>query len=344
MAMTLNAASPGWLHHARFDRWFIFGIALIAICTALTVTAYPSLFLPILFLDLWLLGYHHVVSTYTRLCFDKQSAQENKFFLIQLPIICLCVVSVLAHTFGIWVLTTIYLYWQWFHYTRQSWGVSQAYRRSEIDEDHNGEQFSKWVFYSVPVVGILYRMYQGPETFLFAAVWTPNIPLFIVQIAAAGALVLVGLWIVTRVQAARQGRLPFAHTAYMISHIVIFMVGYVLIEDITYGWLAINIWHNAQYVLFVWLANNKRYEGKISERPTFIASLSQSKNWKRYFGLCLGLSTLAYLCISLAAPMLALIGLAPMIIIYQTINFHHYIVDSLIWKQKRKKPATPAAA
>ena len=181
MAMTLNAASPGWLHHARFDRWFIFGIALIAICTALTVTAYPSLFLPILFLDLWLLGYHHVVSTYTRLCFDKQSAQENKFFLIQLPIICLCVVSVLAHTFGIWVLTTIYLYWQWFHYTRQSWGVSQAYRRSEIDEDHNGEQFSKWVFYSVPVVGILYRMYQGPETFLFAAVWTPNIPLFIVQ-------------------------------------------------------------------------------------------------------------------------------------------------------------------
>ena len=24
-----------------------------------------------------------------------------------------------------------------------------------------------------------------------------------------------------------------------------------------------------EYVLLVWLANNKRYEGKISERPTF---------------------------------------------------------------------------
>ena len=34
--------------------------------------------------------------------------------------------------------------------------------------------------------------------------------------------------------------------------------------------------------------------------------------------------------------MLAAIAL-PTIIIYQTINFHHYIVDGLIWKA-RKKP------
>jgi hypothetical protein len=31
----------------------------------------------------------------------------------------------------------------------------------------------------------------------------------------------------------------------------------------------------------------------------------------------------------------------PAIIIYQTINFHHYIVDSIIWKA-RKKPMREA--
>ena len=41
----------------------------------------------------------------------------------------------------------------------------------------------------------------------------------------------------------------------------------------------------------------------------------------------------------LLAALIALVGLpaAPMIVMYMTINFHHYIVDSVIWKV-RKKP------
>src|SRR5215213_8309567 len=30
---------------------------------------------------------------------------------------------------GTWILTTVYLYWQWWHYTRQSYGVSRIYQR-----------------------------------------------------------------------------------------------------------------------------------------------------------------------------------------------------------------------
>ena len=31
----------------------------------------------------------------------------------------------------------------------------------------------------------------------------------------------------------------------MASHFTIFYVGYLVIEDITHGWLVLNVWHNA---------------------------------------------------------------------------------------------------
>ena len=72
-----TAVGPGWLSGPRFDSHFIGTTAAIAILAGLIVAAQPGLFLPLLFLDLWLLGYHHVVSTYTRLCFDADSLRRR---------------------------------------------------------------------------------------------------------------------------------------------------------------------------------------------------------------------------------------------------------------------------
>ncbi|MBV6658118.1 MAG: hypothetical protein KI785_10170 [Devosiaceae bacterium] len=334
----MAANRPGWLYSATFDGWFIAGITIIGILSAVIVTIEPSLFWPILMLDLWILGYQHVISTYTRLCFDKQSFKEHQFLIIWLPMIVLAAVWAIGNGIGVWALLTIYFYWQWFHYTRQSWGVSQAYRRKEGAVYKDSELFSQMVLYSVPLTGILYRMWQSPDTYFGFALWTPDIPFALVAIVGATTIGIVGTWAYTRFVAWTRGQLPIAHTAYMVSHIAIFAVGYILIEDVTFGWLAINIWHNAQYIMFVWVYNNKRYENKDGENASFIAKLSQRKNWKRYFIVCLGLSTAVYASLILSEPLLALIGLAPMVIIYQAINFHHYIVDSIIWKSK-KKPA-----
>ena len=48
----------------------IVGLALMSLACATAVTAKPSLFVPLLLLDLWLLGYHHVIATSTRLALD----------------------------------------------------------------------------------------------------------------------------------------------------------------------------------------------------------------------------------------------------------------------------------
>ena len=63
-----------------------------------------------------------------------------------------------------------------------------------------------------------------------------------------------------------------------------------------------------------------------------MSTISQRKWAIGYFLICIAISTAIYLGIELTASALAFAGV---IVIYQTINFHHYIVDSVIWKMRR---------
>ena len=131
-----------------------------------------------------------------------------------------------------------------------------------------------------------------------------------------------------------------ALTLYMVSHFVIFFVGYLLIEDITHGWLVINVWHNAQYILIVWIYNNNRFKDGIDRHHWLLSLLSQRRilNTIAYFSFCLLATSLLYGAISLTLnlDLFAAIPLAA-IFVYQAINFHHYLVDGLIWKVRKKK-------
>jgi hypothetical protein len=66
MSSAVHPDSGGWLRSRRFDAFFIGGIAFVALASGAIIAARPELFLMIFLADLWLLGYHHVVSTFTR--------------------------------------------------------------------------------------------------------------------------------------------------------------------------------------------------------------------------------------------------------------------------------------
>jgi uncharacterized membrane protein SirB2 len=240
-------------------------------------------------------------------------------------------VSAAAFGIGLWALATVYLYWQWFHYTRQSWGISQIYRRKSGGLVTGDPRFAKLVFYLVPVWGILHRSHQDPGTFLGLELRVVPVPAFAVDLAAAAALACLAWWCATRAVMWWRGRLPVAHTLYMLSHFAIFYVAYVGTEDITVGWLVVNIWHNAQYVVFVWMFNNRRFKDGVDPKARLLSTISQERNTWLYFGACLILSTLVYLAIDNTLALLL-----PAVVVYQSINFHHYIVDGVIWKIRRK--------
>ena len=333
-----NALEAGWLRSPAFDVHFIGTIAVLAIATGVAAWCNEGLFRWFLFLDLWFLGYHHVVSTFTRLCFDKQSFQENRFLVIQLPILVLAGTIAAVYFFGNWTLATTYLYWQWFHYTRQSYGIERMYRRKADQRAYFNDNLTKQVLYIVPLFGILYRSWQKPATFLGSEVFVLPVPTWLMAVAGVAAGALTVYWVARQVWAFSEGRFAKAHFAYVVSHLAIFLFGYVLIDDITNGWLVINIWHNAQYILFVWWFNNKRFEKGVDPKSQFLSTISQNENFLIYMAICLGISTLVYAPLISANSAYQASTTSFTVNALMVLNFHHYIVDGIIWKRKRMKP------
>lgn len=332
-SVLLSARPVGWLRNPSFDFAFVVGIACVSLVTGLYVVFNPATFPAIFVINGWLLGYHHVTSTYTRLIFDRDSVNENRFLLTWLPLIVLAAVIVASAILGTWVLTTVYLYWQWWHYTRQSYGVSRIYgRKAGLTSD----RLTTAAVYAIPVWGILYRSYQAPAEFIFSPVKVLPVPFWLVFIAGVCAIVITAAWL-TRQALTKSFATPF--TLYMCSHLTIFTCGYLLIDNISYGWLVLNVWHNAQYILTVWLFNNNRFKDGVHAKHRFLSYLSQRQNLMQYFAVCLLLSTLAYSLLNFALSTVATLIAASLplfAIVYQAINFHHYVVDAVIWKVRRK--------
>lgn len=337
--MIINNFQFGWLDSAYFDLTFIFGILALALISGGVVISYPTLFFLVLFLDLWLLGYHHVISTFTKLAGTREDRIENKFLIYILPIFVFAAVGTLVYMLGIWSIVTIYLFWQWFHYTRQSWGVSSFYKRkANIKQNHF--YLDQTVFWVIPIWGILNRCSQGWDEFLFLPIKLPVVSTFLVDFFAVISFFSLLYWLFKRFKNYKEGDLSIGLICFELSHFCIFYLAYVFIKDINYGWLTINIWHNAQYILFVWLYNTNRFKQPV--KASIVSWISQRSPLRAfvYFGLCLIVTSFFYgstqaLLDEVSKTFLVSI-MSLNIIVFQTINFHHYIVDSLIWKARNK--------
>ena len=338
MAAVLTLTSPraGWLRGPAFDLTFVVGISVLAVLAGGLVVADPTLFRTVFILNGWLLGYHHVISTFTRLTFDRNSLNEHKFLITWLPLIVLTVVFAACALFGGWILTTIYLYWQWWHYTRQSYGISRIYQRKA---GLNNDLLGKLIIYALPVWGILHRSFQAPEQFLFTDVRVLPVPLWLVSAAGVVAILSIVGWVAQTLKALVQGTLPIAHTLYICSHLMIFGLGYIVIDNINHGWLVLNVWHNCQYILTVWMFNNNRFKNEVNPKPFSLSFLSQRDKVVTYIAVCLLISTIAYWILQNSVSWLVVVtgtSLPLFAIVFQAINFHHYLVDAVIWKVRRK--------
>jgi hypothetical protein len=330
-----------WLLSRSFDLWFIVGLPVVAVLTGIIVVWQPHLFAPVLIFDLWFLGYHHVISTYTRLCFDRKSFSEHwPLLVVFLPAVTLGTL-VVAYAVGLWVIVSIYFYWQWFHYTRQSWGISRAYRGKEPDALYEDGWLDQAIFYALPVLGVLYRSHQDPGSFIGLELRVIPVTSAMVGVAGIATAALLAIWVCRRLQALREGRLAAVHTLYMLTHFAIFAVGYLTIADITYGWLVINIWHNAQYILFVWMFNTRRFKGGVDPQARFLSYISQPNRLWLYLATCVLITGVIYWGVLRTIDWLFFTGLSATIVLYQIVNFHHYVVDSKIWKV-RKEPMRKA--
>jgi len=340
MASTTVSSPSEWLRSSRFDLSFIIGVAVAALASGALVVVWPNLFFVVLMLDLWLLGYHHVVSTFTRLAFDSESFREHRFLVLGLPWLVIAATALAAYVVGPWALATTYLYWQWFHYTRQSYGIMRMYSRKVGTLTSADDTVNLWFLYMLPFLGIVFRSFQSPTAFLGLPIKCIPIPSSLLWMTAGGTAITTVWWLAHQLISWRRGTMPNVLVMYLLSHAAVFSVGYLLIDSIDHGWLVINIWHNAQYILIVWLYNTNRFKRGFDPDHPFLSVLSQARplNAVTYFLTCLFISTIAYQVIIYTTDVSGVEAVVPMaLILYQTINFHHYIVDGLIWKVRKKK-------
>jgi len=324
----------GLLRNTRFDTVFIFGVAAVALLSGGLVILKPNLFGLILFLDIWILGYQHVVATFTRLSFDMESFKEHKHLVTWLPIVVAVATVATCMILGPWVLATTYLYWQWFHYTRQSYGIARVY---QCKFDPKVYKIDQLIVYVLPLAGIMYRSYQKTPQFLGMDIKYIPVTAHMVQGIMILSAIVLFWWVGRQLIALKEKKTSIPYTLFMLSHVIIFTVGYIVVKDINFGWLIINIWHNAQYVMFVWLFNNKRFNNKSHSQHKFLSTLSSEQNQLRYYMTCLAISTIAYFALERIIGYFHTATLPLALVVYQTINFHHYVVDGIIWKV-RKKP------
>jgi hypothetical protein len=320
-----------------FDSLLIGGCALAALAAGLALTMRPSLLAALVAIDVVFLAYPHVVATYTRLGFDPEIRRDGRFLFTALPILVLAGAALIGRLFGAWCLATLYVYWQSFHYFRQSYGIARIYERKAVGGSPR-DPVATAMIYLVPVWGILYRSYQQPSNLLGIEIRLVPVPCAVVAVVGAAAIAAACVWAFRCVRLYREKRLPVAQFLYVLTHLAVFAVGYLLIADNSRGWVVLNCWHNLQYILIVWVAHHGSLRGGARIGQSFLAAMAKDGGRLPLFaGFCFVVSYAMYRGLYWSTASSSVLGV---MIVSQSINIHHYIVDGAVWRLS--KPAVRA--
>ncbi|MGB1274908.1 MAG: hypothetical protein ACPG77_04085 [Nannocystaceae bacterium] len=333
-----TGASP-WLRSSHFDLTLIVGVFTLALVLGGVATTSPAMFASVLLLDFWLLAYPHVASTFTRIACDRHSIRRHWFLLFGLPPLVLAGTAGLTLGAGVIALNTLYFVWQSWHYSRQSYGIARAYHRA-AGSPYGPDALSSIVVYTFPLWGLLHRSAQGNHEFYGMPLHLPQVPVAVEVLAGAIAWTSLAIWLGRALQTSHSRVRATGHTLFVLSHVGITTVSYVLIDEITSGWLFINIWHNAQYILFVWAANTRRFAGGLDPKRRFISRLCQPKNLLAYALFCGLAGGLFYTGLGAVLGRSAWDVLPLVLVGHMTVNFHHYLIDAVIWRRPKARPSS----
>ena len=362
--------AAGCLRSPGYDGVFIFGLAALALASGLAALYRPNWLVFILAFDILILGSQHVIGTYSRICFDKASFRRWRFLVLGAPWLALAFVAGLFMAGGTQLVTSLYMFVQWFHYVGQGFAVERQYacKFGPPSTPYRFDALALLAVAAVPLFGLLNRSLQKelhPEQVYLTFDFTP-LPVTPGIVAASGSLAVVVclLWVFRQTERRRTGLVSPVHTAYMLVHWGVFLAGYYLIADITAGWLVLNTWHNCQYLLMVWLFHNNRFGDRYDPQAPWLSTLSRKRAIPFYILICLALSGLFYKAVAIldgwlvrallkheslfhmnpeffrASGLLSLdlvpngsaLAAAVAMLSYQVINVHHYMVDAAVWR------------
>uniref|UniRef100_C5CXQ2 Uncharacterized protein n=1 Tax=Variovorax paradoxus (strain S110) TaxID=543728 RepID=C5CXQ2_VARPS len=322
----------------RREHWLIFGNLFAALSAGALASWSAPMMLTVLYINIWLLANPHLVATYTRIGAISSRIRLRWTLIAVAPILILAGLTIVALAYEAAGLLALYFVLQAFHVSRQSYGIA---RRHDCRLEVPRRGLPYLLIYLFPAWGYLHRSAQMPNSFLGYPIWLPPVPqelAFAVGIVAVtGALCWFACLGYPR--SAKRADGPF--NSFVFSHLMISLVGYVWISDITVGWLVVNVWHNIQYLIFVYRQRRSgAMTGKSSETSGSVSARRKSlvevlKPPATFFLACLIVGAVLYAAASRVGESLLWLGLPTVLIAHFVLNFHHYLADSVIWKRRR---------
>lgn len=335
--VSVEAPSGGadWLRSPGFDLALVVGVLTLALALGGAAAVSPRLFGYVLWFDIGVLAYPHVTSTYTRIAFDRESAKRHWFLLTGLPLLVLAALSGVAALGGAGALFTAYYVGQTYHYTRQSYGIARVYRRRGGGVARGHGRLTDAVVYAFPIWGLLQRAHEAHDVFYDNPLLLPRVPALVTNLAGGVACALFAAWCFGELRALLAGSRRYGHALFVLSHVAITFVSYLVMRDVTSGWLAVNLWHNAQYLLFVWTFNATRFRAGPDAQSAFLSRLCQPRNAWAYALFCLAFGAGVYATLGGVGWLLPVTAFPALLVLHLSVNFHHYLVDGVIWRSRK---------
>lgn len=325
---------PGHLRNPRFDLALIVGPVLLALGLTLVALQGESWFWLVIGFNVWFVATPHAFSSYTRVPLNRSTLSRHWFLLLMLPFVILGFNAFVGWGWGAGGLMTVYFVAQTWHYTRQSYGIARAYRHVVAGVSTRVLWLAYGVLYGLPLAGIVHRSAQHHSTFYGYPLYLLSVPPWVGDVFGMLALSIALVWLLDLTVRCCQTRAFHRFDQFVASHAVMVGMAYWLFEDITLGWLLINLWHNFQYLLFVWAQNVRRHQGASTNSPQpWIAWLSQPQRVWQYALFCLVCGALIYSALTALGRQWSIAQLPLLMMLVLTLNFHHYAMDSQIWKR-----------
>jgi hypothetical protein len=286
----------------------------------------------------------HLVSTWTRVYFDRREWKARTFHIVGMPLlIAAAVASLIAWggPIGTRALNSLLLYWATWHFVAQNWGILRIYQRKSGEPTSSvAMRLEKPLLYLWVLWCMLHRLVTGPRVLFGTEVFYLPLPLMVVDALLAPIVVLGAAYLYLRWQQRDEAWAPAAwmRTAFLACGFLGFYVPFLLIKtDDTSAFAAAACWHGLQYLGIVRLYHRNAWKEGVHPEAKVISYLSQPGWWRLtlYCALLLALAGSGYLVIyggSLLTQGTSWDVYTWGAVTWLSLTFSHYYLDGVIWK------------
>lgn len=284
----------------------------------------------------------HLVSTWTRVYFDRREWRDRPVSTVWMPLAIMVAVYVLIeHTsFGFRLSNSLILYWATWHFVAQNWGILRIYQRKSGEPmNATALRLERPLLLLTVAFCMALRLYTGPRVLFGVEVYYPRLPWAFIMTLLALLVVCFTALLGLRLRDRKQpwSRAAWVRVGFIACSFMGFFVPFQLItSDDTSAFAAAAAWHGFQYLGMVRHYHRNTWRSGVDPQARLMSWLGQP-GWQRaalYLVLLWALAGAVYGVI-FALSLVSLDFYRWAAIVWIGLTLSHYWIDGVIWKLRR---------